>query len=288
MSSLQKAFETRYFPLKREFRLRAAKYRRCRSIAMPRSGFAGKILTLRHLDIPSVTAELKGRRILFISDWHWHDSERNRRILAEFEEIAKSLSPDLLLLGGDLCDDAEYLDTLPPLLKKLSLLAPEVIAVKGNWETGKRWLPKDFFSRLYAENGITLLENESKTVNNIRVCGLADLSSIDFHPIPEPDNNRSMANILLVHSPDAVVSADHKGFLRHFHLAFCGHNHGGQIRVPLLGALYCPSFYNTKFDSGVFERRGLKIKIAVSSGIGEHAKTRRLFCPPEAILMEFI
>jgi len=287
MSNLQKAFEARYFPLKRGFRLRAAKYRRCRSIPMPRTGFSGKLLTLRRLDIPAPAAELKGRRILFISDWHWHNSARNRRILAEFEEVAKNISPDILLIGGDLCDDAEFLDTLPPLLKKLAALAPEVIAVKGNWETGKRWLAEDFFAKLYAENGITLLENESKTVNGIRVCGLADLSSVNFHTIPEPENTAGVANILLVHSPDAVVSADYKGFLRHFHLAFCGHNHGGQIRLPLIGALYCPSFYCTKFDSGLFERRGLRLKIAVSSGIGEHHRSKRLFCPPETVLTEF-
>ena len=287
MSSTLKAFEARYFPLKRSFRLRAAKYRRCRTVSMDRVRFSGKLLTLRKLDIPAPSDELKGRRILFISDWHWHNSERNHRILAEFEEIAKDISPDLLLLGGDLCDDAEYLDSLPPLLKKLGSLAPEVIAVKGNWETGKRWLAEDFFAKLYADNNITLLENENKTVNNIHVCGLADLSSINFHPIAEPEKREGTANILLVHSPDAVVSADHKGFLRHFNAAFCGHNHGGQIRRPLIGALYCPSFYFTKFDSGVFERRGLRIKIIVSSGIGEHAHTSRLFCPPEAVILEF-
>ena len=284
---MRNKFDERYFPLKRSFRLRSAKYRRCRDLRMPRTRFPGKKLTLRTLLFPAPHAGLKGKKIVFISDWHWHNSERNRQLLAEFTELMEKISPDLLLLGGDLCDDAEYLDFLPPLLEKLASLAPEVIAVMGNWETGKRWLPENFFAELYAKHGITMLENSEKIVSGMRIFGLADLSSINFHRLPEPPHEENIANILLVHSPDGVISADSKGFLRHFPLAFCGHNHGGQIRLPLIGALFCPSFYFTKFDSGIFERRGLKIKMVVSAGIGEHSHSRRIFCPPEMILTEF-
>ena len=284
---MRNKFDERYFPLKRSFRLRSAKYRRCRSLRMTSTRFAGKELILRTLLFPAPIPEVKGKKVVFISDWHWHNSKRNRQLLAEFTELMEKFSPDVLLLGGDLCDDAEHLDLLPELLEKLAALAPEVIAVKGNWETGKRWLPENFFAELYAKYGITLLENSEKLIPGMRIYGLADLSSINFHAVPEPPNEKNITNILLVHSPDGVISADNKGFLRNFPLAFCGHNHGGQIRLPLIGALYCPSFYFTKFDSGIFERRGLRIKMVVSAGIGEHSHSRRIFCPPEMILTEF-
>ena len=287
MSSLQKAFEARYFPLKREFRLRAAKYRRCRSIAMPRSGFAGKILTLRHLDIPSVTAELKGRRILFISDWHWHDSLKQRQLLSEFVSSVKSLAPDMLLLGGDLCDDAEFLPQLPVLLEKLGSLAPHVFAVNGNWEAGKRWLPENYFADLYRKYNITLLENQSVECGPFYLTGMPDISSINFHQLSEVNHAPDRIGLLLTHSPDGVVVTARSTFLRNFDLAFCGHTHGGQIRLPLAGALYCPSFYRCKFDRGIFGCYGMKMKMIVSSGIGEHNNSFRFLCPPEIIAVEF-
>lgn len=254
---------------------------------MQRFRFSGKKLTLLKLLLGSPTPQVKGKRIAFISDWHWHDSERNHRILEEFTGLMKQFSPDILLLGGDLCDDAEYLDSISGLLEKLSGIAPNVIAVNGNWETGKRWLGENFFAELYRKHGITLLENDSLTCDGFRFIGLPDISSINFHYLPEFPSAPELTDILLVHSPDGVIAADHRGFLRNIRFAFCGHTHGGQIRIPLLGALYCPSFYQTKFASGIFERRGLKMKMIVSSGIGEHAKTGRFLCPPEVIIAEF-
>ena len=280
-------FEERYFPLKRGFLHRSKRYRRCRSLPVKRTREAGKLLTLTQITMPLPETLPAGKKLLFISDWHWHDSERNHRQLRELIEYTAKNPPDILLLGGDLCDDAEYLDSLPVLLKKLSAAAPAVVAVNGNWETGKRWLDEDYFFQLYRRYGITLLENDSITVDGFRIFGLPDISSVNFRYLNVPEKDETKTDILMTHSPDGVISADHDGFLRHFQLAFCGHTHGGQVRIPLIGAIYCPSFYSVKFVSGIFERRGLKMKMIVSSGIGEHAHTRRFCCPPEIVEVVF-
>lgn len=284
---MRNEFEARYFPLKRAFRMRSDKYRRCRSLKAKRLRFAGKKLTMLKIAPGAPTPGVKRKRIVFVSDWHWHDSARNKQILAEFTGLMKQFPPDVLLLGGDLCDDAEYLDTLPELLKQLTDIAPCVIAVNGNWETGKRWLNEEYFAELYRQYGIDLLENRALEYGGFRFFGLPDISSINFRKLPELSAAPELTDILLVHSPDGVIAADHEGFLRNFRFAFCGHTHGGQVRLPLIGALYCPGFYQTKYASGIFERRGLKIKMIVSSGIGEHANTRRFLCPPEVIIAEF-
>jgi predicted MPP superfamily phosphohydrolase len=57
-----------------------------------------------------------------------------------------------------------------------------------------------------------------------------------------------------------------------------GHTHGGQIRLPLIGALVLPPM-GKKFDQGWFQlgRMGLY----VNRGIGTIGVPFRLDCPPE-------
>jgi predicted MPP superfamily phosphohydrolase len=58
-----------------------------------------------------------------------------------------------------------------------------------------------------------------------------------------------------------------------------GHNHGGQIRLPLVGAVFMPSIYSRRFDRGFF-RRG-QMLMYVSEGISGKHPFRYGGCPPE-------
>ena len=280
-------FEEHYFPLKKKFPRHGKRFSRSGELPARHTRCAGGDLTLFEISCPSPVPEVTGKKIVFISDWHWANSQLNKKRLAALAAAVEKLHPEVLLLGGDLCDDAEFLDTLPELLKELAALAPHVIAVNGNWEAGKQWLKPDFFAGLYAQYGITLLENEDITAGDFHIFGLPDISSINFRKIPPPEAVSGKAAILLAHSPDTIIAADSGFFMKDFHLALCGHTHGGQVRIPLVGALYCPSFYRTKFAEGIFARRGANLKMIVSRGIGEHHSTVRIFCPPEAVIVEF-
>ena len=80
--------------------------------------------------------------------------------------------------------------------------------------------------------------------------------------------------ILLSHSPDLVYKAQDWGV----DLMFSGHNHGGQIRLPLVGAVFVPSRYSRRFDRGFFRAKGTLLY--VNEGIaGLHPV--RYGCPPE-------
>ena len=54
--------------------------------------------------------------------------------------------------------------------------------------------------------------------------------------------------LCLSHSPDNIRWARRNGI----HLMLSGHNHGGQIRLPLFGSLFVPSMYSRKYDCGLF------------------------------------
>ena len=57
-----------------------------------------------------------------------------------------------------------------------------------------------------------------------------------------------------------------------------GHNHGGQIRLPVLGPVFMPSIYSRRFDRGFF--RSGQTLLYVSEGIGGKHPIR-YGCPPE-------
>jgi predicted MPP superfamily phosphohydrolase len=81
--------------------------------------------------------------------------------------------------------------------------------------------------------------------------------------------------ILLSHSPDRFYRAARWGI----DLMLSGHNHGGQIRLPLVGAVFMPSIYSRRFDRGFF-RRGRTL-MYVSEGISGKHPYRYGGCPPE-------
>jgi hypothetical protein len=80
--------------------------------------------------------------------------------------------------------------------------------------------------------------------------------------------------ILLAHTPDQYVWARRRGF----DLMLAGHTHGGQIRLPLLGAWVCPSLHGVRYASGVFHQRPTVMH--VSRGVSS-LQPLRLGCPPE-------
>ena len=92
---------------------------------------------------------------------------------------------------------------------------------------------------------------------------------IDPRAIPPAD-----FRILLSHSPDQFYRAARW----EIDLMFSGHNHGGQIRLPLVGAVFMPSIYSRRFDRGFFRRD--RTLMYVNEGVsGMHPV--RYGCMPE-------
>ena len=93
--------------------------------------------------------------------------------------------------------------------------------------------------------------------------------AIDYAAIPPAD-----FRLLLSHSPDQFPRAAAKGV----DLVLAGHNHGGQVRLPVLGPILMPSRYSRHFDRGFF-RAGRSL-LHVSQGLGGKHPIR-YGCHPE-------
>src|SRR5262249_37177637 len=65
-------------------------------------------------------------------------------------------------------------------------------------------------------------------------------------------------------------------------LMLAGHLHGGQVRVPMFGAIFSPSLRGVRYASGVFSAAGTVMH--VSSGTGSLTPLR-YYCPPEISLL---
>jgi predicted MPP superfamily phosphohydrolase len=89
--------------------------------------------------------------------------------------------------------------------------------------------------------------------------------------------------LLLMHPPDIAPEANEAGI----DLYLAGHTHGGQIRLPLLGALFSSSQLGNRFIMGRYELG--RTTLYTSRGVGLEglgAPRARVLCRPEIVLWE--
>jgi len=138
-------------------------------------------------------------------------------------------------------------------------------------------------------NRITLLRNACMPIERgggrIWLAGLDD--PVCGHPNPELAIPASIRNVpdepvvVLCHAPDYADI-----LLRHpagqaADLMLSGHTHGGQVRLPLVGALELPPL-GKKYVEGWFRLGGLQLY--VNRGLGTVGLPFRFDCPPEITL----
>jgi len=88
--------------------------------------------------------------------------------------------------------------------------------------------------------------------------------------------------ILLCHAPDYVDHILTRPAGKAVGLVLSGHTHGGQVRLPLLGAMELPELGH-KYVQGWFRLGSLQLY--VNRGIGTVGVPFRLDCPPEITLL---
>jgi hypothetical protein len=89
--------------------------------------------------------------------------------------------------------------------------------------------------------------------------------------------------IMPVHNPEVATFAARETGLKPA-LVLSGHDHGGQIRLPLIGSLArMPHNLGRRFDRGLFYIDGMPL--IIGQGVGESGPRARLFCPPQIVLV---
>jgi uncharacterized protein len=220
--------------------------------------------------------------VAWLSDIHYGPFIRAGSIAAWFD-AALSEAPDVIVLGGDQADRMAPRDTTPLLEQVARLRAPlGVYAVRGNHDHSRFGEALDAFEIELAAAGVETLVNRGIVLRDD--CYLA---GIDDFSRGEPDVTRALAHwpegmpcLLASHNPDVLPEVPPA-----VDLTVCGHTHGGQVVLPLIGPIATSSEYGRRFLEGRVEApaRGY-----VGRGLGVAHLPVRVNCPPELTLLTLI
>lgn len=246
-----------------------------------------------HVELKGLPPELDGLRLVHLSDLHVSARRFRQAIAHRALALANTLQPDVVVMSGDL---VRRHDCAAGPLSILTQLRPQhgVWTVLGNHDYNWTWLtmvtggPRharttEQWRELLAGLGVAALENQSRELRingaSLWLVGCGDpYCQRDDLPqalAPVPDGAPCL---LLCHSPDI---ADDEAFHR-VGLALCGHTHGGQIRLPLLGLIWAPCRDFRTRAVGLTQVRGTWLYASRGVAAGNVFRFR---CPPEVTLV---
>jgi len=160
------------------------------------------------------------KKIAHLSDVHL--GSVSRRHLEHLVEKTNALSPDVVLITGDLVDPQGNLtsDSLMP----LNALTAPVYFVTGNHE---RYVGLDKVMSLLEATPVIALRNEVVLFDSIQLVGIDDSDDRDQvrRQLARLELNPDMFTILLYHQPEGFNDAATAGV----DLMLSGHTHSGQI-----------------------------------------------------------
>lgn len=245
--------------------------------------FAGERFAVRiervPVILPSLPPELDGMTIAHLSDFH-HSRAVPLDYIEKVVGLCNELKPDLVVLTGDyVTGEASFAAPCARVLGNLR--APlGCIATLGNHD---HWTDPGVITAALEDAGITVLLNDGVEIRTgLWLLGVDDfwerqddLPGLWQRLAPRSD----AATILLAHEPDfaEVASAYPIG------LQLSGHTHGGQIRLPFVGAPILPP-HGHRYPIGLARTESLQVYTTRGVGVLDSVPFR-LNCPPELTLL---
>ena len=240
------------------------------------------------INSPEIPEGFDGFRIVQVSDLHNTEfGENNEKLL----QMLRAAEPDIIAITGDLVDSRRTdLKVAIDFLREAVKIAP-CYYVTGNHESRIEEFAE--LEKQMIEIGVILLRNDSclleREGDRLQLMGVDDCS---FHP--ESNGNLQVLameaeiyrmqsknyTVLLSHRPELAVVYDRYDV----DLVLCGHAHGGQFRLPLIGGLYAPDQgFFPKYTAGIYEMTDMTM--VVSRGLGNSVFPLRFRNRPEIVVV---
>ena len=244
-------------------------------------GLTTKEYVIMDKDVPD---NFDGLKIVHFSDLHYNRAISLNKVKSIVNEI-NDINPDIVVFTGDLIDrdaiisDNDY-DELANVLGNIKSKYGKY-AVIGNHDYEK---DKDGVIKVFHKADFKYLENSYEIIYNkenekIFIGGLGNVThnQEDISKMMEyfnDEGNKIDYKIILVHEPDIAdnIVKDYK-----VNLILAGHSHNGQVRLPIIGAIYKPPYAKNYYDN-YYNLDGTNLYI--SSGIGVSTVNYRLFNHP--------
>ncbi len=232
-----------------------------------------------------------------VADYHNNHAIKEKL----YNEINKA-KPDAILIAGDMvvCTKVEADNNIrtAEFIVELSKLAPVMYAM-GNHEMGMKRNKNEMNSNYIqymdildkAEN-VIYLDNENIEFTDYQIYGLnIDMSCYGRFKKPSYTTDRMVeqlgevvegkTNILLAHNPEYFKTYADWGA----DITISGHNHGGLMRLPLLGGVLSARVHPfPKYDYGLYEEADKKMLL--SNGLGSHHPKIRFNNKPQLQLLK--
>ena len=236
----------------------------------------------------------KPLRVLHISDTHLINGAAVKR-LHKALDLALPHSPDIAVITGDfgVMRDEDPDRLLAVSYFQLLSQAMPTFACLGNHDyrldPQKKGYPDPLVLKLLTEANITLLQNESTSLiingQRIVIIGMQDYWKGRPNPkdcLPLIDEPREDVHYLLLdHNPDHLLKLQDYDW----DVAFSGHAHGGQIKIPFIE--WRP---HTNLENNHLARPGIheifpKRYLCESVGLGNMLELR-MFCKPDITILD--
>lgn len=229
-------------------------------------------------------------RVLHLSDLH-ASGHVPMAYIEKAIERGIAHKPDLVCFTGDLInrlipDRKRYAAALRLLSDDCPCYACAGNHDGGSWARAMGGYPSlDETLGLFGDANIRMLFNASETVSldgvAVELVGLGDYWANDTRPeeaFPPAENQEALPRIVLSHNPDS------KGLLSDYawDLMLCGHTHGGQLSLPLVGTPFAP-VRDHRYVYGLNSWEGRWIH--TTSGVG-NLHGMRLNCRPEVAILD--
>lgn len=269
--------------------------------------------SLKKIELPVLPKGSKTIKILHLSDIHMLPNQRKKQTW--INSLSK-YQPDLIVNTGDNLSSAK---SIPFVLRSLENLLPTpgVFVFGSNdyfspkFKNPLKYLQKDTsikktadkevlpwkdLNAAFLEHGWNNVTHKVVTLNingtDLIIGGVDDphlhqdnFSLLQQQLIDVP-SAKSLLRIGLTHSPEPRVLNDFSKV--NTDLVFAGHTHGGQLCLPIYGALITNCGIDRKRVKGL-STWGEKMKLIISAGLGTSPYApARFFARPEAILVTLV
>jgi hypothetical protein len=256
--------------------------------------YAGEVerhfIEISHTDVhlPGLSAAFDGMRIVQLSDIHL-DVFTEPFFLRHAIHRINELNPDIVLLTGD------FVTSIDPFRRFATATARQCATILRDLACRQRYAilgnhdvnaGAAMVTRNLQDNGIPVLNNASLAIERgngrFWLAGLDD--ALEGNPDPDLAIPASIRNVpdepvvLMCHAPDYADDLLTFPGGQAVSLMLSGHTHGGQVRLPLIGAMELPPL-GKKYVEGWFRLQNLQLH--VNRGLGTVGVPFRFDCPPE-------
>ena len=236
--------------------------------------------------------------VIHVSDLHFVRGDRRMR-----EFLAGLPEADVAVLTGDVVGEPEAVEEATAALHPVRGRAASIVVLGSNDyyrptpinylryfqgsrrpRVGRLGRGAELIEQLTAD-GWTYLRNERVSTDldgtPAEIVGLDDAHILRHDLRTAVRSAPDRFGLAVLHSPDPAPELAALGY----ELIIAGHTHGGQVRMPIAGALVTNSQLPRRLSAGLIRIGPAFLNISAGLGTSKYAPFRFL-CPPEATLLE--